>query len=439
MLDTFRQHIESSGIISKNTRFAVGVSGGVDSIVLCDLLLKCGYKFAVVHCNFSLRGKDSEQDEEFVQSFTKSNKLDFYSEKFDTKIYSETNGISVQMAARELRYEYFNRILNENSLDYILTAHHLNDQIETYFINLTRGSGLNGLKGIPRLSRKIYRPLLPFKKSEILYYASMNSISFREDSSNREDKYLRNYIRHNIIPKFIELNPSFEDTMKHEMALLNSYFRFMKSYLKKEIDAILVQENSTYLVSINKLTKSIEPGIILFEILKDFNFNSSQINDIVNSLHSISGKQFLSSSHLLVKDRDYLIIRSKDSIPLVNEIIEISCPGEIDSPVKLSINEVNNLDLPQEGNKILIDYEKINFPLKLKRWELGDSFQPLGMQGTKKLSDFFINLKLNSFEKHNTWILTDSNESIIWVMPYRMDDRYKITNKTKKGLLIEFK
>lgn len=436
MLRSFVWNIENKGLFAKHDQLLVAVSGGVDSMVLCDLLLKNQYHFSVAHCNFKLRDEDSDKDEAFVKEFCQTNHIPFYAQTFDTESYSKSRSLSIQMAARELRYNFFNELMKTHTFEYLLTAHHLNDNIETFFINLIRGTGINGLKGIESKNANLVRPLLEFSKEEILTYATNQHIAFREDRSNSEDKYLRNFIRLNIFPKFKELNPSFEDTIKKELELFEQYDHILSKHFDEETKQILEKLEDGARINIEKLLSKDSPELLLYEALKDYGFHSKSITQILNATKNISGKKFSSDSYELIKDREYLLIKKRSEIK-IEEIYIGKDLLEINLPVNLKFEKVNDFVQENKINVAYIDSEKLKYPLKLRGWQTGDRFKPLGMTGFKKISDLFTDLKLNQFDKNKSLILENGNAEIIWVLNTRLDDRYKITDKTKHILRIE--
>ncbi len=436
MLKAFVSYIERKNLFKKEDPLLVALSRGVDSMVMCDLLLKAGYKFSVAHCNFKLRGNESDSDEQFVEDYCSKNKLTLFKRSFDTSTYSEEKKLSIQMSARELRYAFFNELLTEHSFAYLLTAHHLSDNIETFFINLVRGSGIAGLKGISEKREKIVRPLLTFTKEEILAYAKENSISYRTDKSNLEDTYLRNNLRLNIIPKLKELNPSFERTISKELALLQQYNTIISNHFAKEKEKTISKTDSGIKINIEKIKENKTPELFLFEILKEYSFHPDVIADIFESLDGIPGKLFFSNNFELVRDRTELVI-NKHSDRSIEPIVIEKETQEIHSPIHLKIKPTT--EFVKENSKAVayIDLSKLKYPLTVRGWQTGDKFKPLGMTGFKKLSDLFVDLKLNAFDKNKVAILENGDKEIIWVVNHRLDDRYKISENTNAILRIE--
>ena len=440
MIEAFSSYINKHKLFGKNSLLLVAVSGGKDSMTLCNLLQETGYTFSVAHCNFNLRGKEADSDEKFVTDYCKKKKITCFHAKFNTKAYAENKDISIQMAARELRYNWFNELIEEHEFDYLLTAHHTNDNIETFFINLLRGSGINGLKAILPKQGKLIRPLLFATRAEIDVYVKENKILYREDSSNREDKYLRNHLRLHIIPAFKKLNPSFEQTLTGEIEVLQQTNLILNKEVEKQRKNLLIKDGDTLKISINKLAKTTASKLILFELIKGFSFNSSQASDIYNSLQAQSGKTFTSPTHSIIKDRDFLIIKPKTDNDIQSEFLIKEEDTEIKYPIKLKISFLKGgIDtIPTKEfttNKAFIDADKITFPLTLNKWKQGDKFMPLGMKGFKKLSDFFTAEKASLFDKQNQWIIRSRND-IVWLVGKRIDDRFKVTTATKNICII---
>lgn len=436
MVKEFLSNIEKQSLFKKKDKLLVAVSGGVDSMVLCHLLKTAGFNIHAAHCNFQLRGVEADEDEQSVKSFCEKNKIPFLSKRFETKNTAKKKKISIQMAARELRYEWFNELIKSKGFKFLLTAHHLNDNIETFFINLCRGTGLKGLKGIEEKHNNIIRPLLNFKRKEIENYAKENKIPFRTDSSNNDDKYLRNYLRLKVIPMFKELNPSFDNTLNSEINLINKYYRFLQKHISVEKSNVVESNNNTVKINIKELLNTTEPQLILFEILNEFNFNPSTVNDVFQSINGIPGKRFNSETHTLIKDRAYLIIEQNQENTIEDTFIKKG-QSHIKKPVNLKLKQVPFFELTRDTHVIHIDADKLVYPLKLRHWIQGDKFKPFGMKGFKKLSDYFKDLKLNHFDKKNILILENGNKEIIWILNHRMDDRYKIGEKTKHILKLE--
>ncbi len=443
MLDRFIEYIKSEGLLEPDNKVLLAVSGGIDSVVMADLFKRFGYDFGIAHCNFQLRGKDSDKDEEFTRKLAKKLDVPFYLKKFNTTKYADKNGVSIQVAARELRYKWFNSLVNEKEYDVYATAHHLDDQIETFFINLLRGTGISGLHGILPKQDKCIRPLLFATRNELGNYLKKNELPYREDVSNLSDDYLRNKLRHKLIPVIEELNPSFREIFNMNI----KRFRGAEKIYHQNIERIKKQiihtdeQAKNVFIQIDGLLNLSPLKTYLHEILSPYNFNLSTIENIIYSLNEIPGKSFESGTHKLIKDRDILIISAIEEKMMDEDyLIEREC-SEIKTPINLSITyEKFSSDyiVPEDENIACLDLEKLTFPLKIRSWKEGDSFKPLGMKKMKKLSDYFIDEKFSLEEKSKTWLLISGNE-ICSVIGHRIDDRYKITESTKKICKIAYK
>src|ERR1035437_8958594 len=376
MLNKFLQYIKKEKLFTQKNKLLVAVSGGNDSMALCRLLQEAGYTFSVAHCNFKLRGIEADNDATFVENYCLQNKIKHFYTAFETNTYAIKNKLSTQMAARELRYKWFDELIKKNKFDYLLTAHHLNDNIETFFINLLRGSGINGLKGIVPVNGNKIRPLLFATRDEIEEYVKQNSIQFREDSSNIEDKYLRNRLRHYIIPEFKRLNPSFEQTMANELEILQEVNRLVLNEVEKKKKAIASIRNGAGKIDIAKLEKTDSPRLLLFEILKNFGFNPTQVANVYEALQGLPGKIFTSETHQLIKDRKFLLIKKK-SANLKEEISIYKKTEEVTEPVNLKISYIklkkgDDTKIPAFKNFAYLDADKLKFPVALTKWKLGD-------------------------------------------------------------------
>lgn len=427
-LVNFLQQLDSPTL--KNKTFLVAVSGGVDSMVLCDLLLKESIPFSVAHCNFQLRAKDSEEDEKFVNDFCKEHDLILFSKKIDLKNTKKTEKSSIQLSARNLRYEWFFRLMEQHSFDYLLTAHHLNDSLETFLINLSRGSGWEGLSGI-KSSNKIIRPLLPYSKEEILKYAQKNKLLWREDSSNQETNYIRNKIRLQISPILNELHPNFLNNFSKSIQHLQNDGKIIQNHIH-EIRSELFQKNGQEIhISIQELKKLNPLESYLFHLFSIYRFKTPM--ELKKLIDSENSAEIQSATHRLIKDRTQLLLLPIDATKNNDDDIEIYPNQIIKKPIylKVSISET----LTTETTEVL-DADKISFPLRLRKIKIGDFFYPLGMNGAKKLSKFFKDEKFSKIEKENTWLLVDNQDRIVYILGKRIDNRFKITDNTQKFLNI---
>ena len=437
MLNQFIKNIEQKQLVKQQQKVLLAISGGIDSMVLLHLFEKSGFDYGIAHCNFQLRGNESDLDEEFVKKQVLIHGVPAYFETFDTKEHADIKGISIEMAARELRYEYFEKIRVENSFDFIATAHHQDDLIETFFLNLSRKTGIKGLTGIKEKAGKIIRPLLFASRSEIEKCSTDYYIEYREDSTNSEVVFQRNFLRHKILPLFLELNPSFKKNILASIENLKDAEQVYSGSLQSEkIEVVSADKNDT-VINIDKLRKSAFPKILLFEILTEFNFNATVVDEIYRSLSTDSGKQFFSKTHRLIKDRKELFVspikeNGTKYFYIENEDIELF------EPLDITIEKLpaNDFQIIKKTNVACLNLSEIEFPLLIRKWKQGDYFQPLGMTGFKKVSDFFIDQKIPIHEKENIWILC-SGKKIIWIMGHRIDNRFKITPQTSTVLKIE--
>ncbi len=434
MLKSFDSHIDAHLEFLKDTRLLIAISGGVDSVVLAHLCSKLNLNFALAHCNFNLRGEESNADEDFVLDVAEQLEVEVFIENFDTQSYADEHKRSIQMAARELRYDWFAELAKQLQFDYILTAHHADDNLETFLINFTRGTGLNGLTGIPMINDNIVRPLLPFSRETIEAYARKETIKWQEDSSNSSRKYLRNKLRHEVVPILKEINPQLLDSFQSTLANLNDTADIVEESLNAVAKrAITTIDDNGISYKISEFKKVNNPKAYLFEMFNDFGF--TQWNDIVDLLDAQSGKHVLSNTHRLIKHRDHLILTDIQSE--AHQSITIS---ETDTSIEIAFGVLSFeiVDAVSDTSKTIIylDKDKVVFPLELRIWKEGDYFHPMGMEGKKKISKYLKDEKLSLVEKENTWVLTTQAE-VVWVVSKRADNRFRITENTKHILKIK--
>jgi len=420
MLLKFKKHIEAHFPFLKQARILVAISGGVDSVVLTHLLQKSKFSIGLAHVNFQLRGLESDTDETFIKSLAKKHQYPFFIHTADTIRYAKEHKKSIQMAAREIRYKWFDKLLKETRYDYLLTAHHLDDDIETFFINLSRSTGIEGLTGIPPQQVKILRPLLPFSRVEIENYARTNQIVWREDASNASTKYLRNKLRHKLLPVLKEVFPEFDASFLATQHYLKDSQKLVKSYIKLLKPTLWEEKNGRVYLSVSKLKSLPDTKAVLYELLKEYGF--TEWNDICHLIAAQSGKQIYSARYRLVKDRDFLILVVHDETLVEEPLLKY----QNISALALKKSQFTNI------NEAYLDKAKIQTPFLVRKWKQGDYFYPLGMQGKKKVSDFLIDQKISALEKEKIYLLCDAKDNIIWIIGKRLDDRYKVTDNTSE-------
>lgn len=434
MLETFQNNLFSIVPHPENKKFLLAVSGGIDSMVMAHLFYKSGLYFGMAHCNFMLRNRESDEDENFVQTLALKYKVPFFVKQFETSRYAKKNKMSLQMAARELRYGWFNKMQRENGFDLISIAHNSDDILETFFINLLRGTGIGGLHGIRAIDGNIIRPLLIFPREEIQEYAATVKLKWREDSSNASYIYQRNKIRHKLIPLLEELSPS----AKKSILLTIDNLKDTEVVFHKEVErqTMLFQrrEGNRIKLEINKIKTLYPTALYLYEALKQYGFNYLQAEKINSSLDSQPGKSFLSGTHRLLKDRDFLLIEKRTfSSSGINIRIRKSTQSCSIDGYKINFSTQpgkKGFVIPNVPYSVALDCDKLTFPLFIRRWKAGDKFFPLGMQHSKKVSDFLIDNKVAIPDKERVFVLVSGTE-IAWVIGLRPSEKYKITDETK--------
>lgn len=434
MLAKLKKHIVENFQFLENKKLVLATSGGLDSMVMAHLFQQLGFDIALAHCNFQLRGLESFEDQNFVQEYAATNEIPLFITQFDTEAFAKDYKLSTQLAARDLRYSWFYELLETENYDYVLTAHHADDNLETFLINLSRGTGLEGLVGIPEQNDKIIRPLLLFSRQEIANYAAENTIQWREDSSNASDKYLRNKIRHDLVPLFKELNPQFIASFQKTQSYLQDAQTMLEDAAIMVYQQVAKKEGDEIYFDLKQLKRLANYKSYLYQWLHEFGFSSW--NDVYDLVESQSGKQVFSPDFRLLKDRDSLILSPIHSEKEKSEYFVNKNSTEVNFPLNLSFCKVSDISLPT-NTAIFVDEDQLEFPLVLKRWNQGDLFQPFGMNGkSKKVSKFFKDEKLSLIEKENSWILWSGNR-IVWIVGLRQDERFRIINTTKNILKIE--
>jgi len=442
MLEQFKAYINRYNLIAEGDKLILALSGGIDSMVLSDLLLKAKVEFVAAHCNFHLRGEESDGDEKFVCEFAEKFGIQCFVKHFETEKYAAEQGISIEMAARELRYAWFEELRQQLGYDRIAVAHHADDQAETFFINLLRGAGLNGLKGMKPQNGVIIRPLLWASREQIRKYAVDNQILWREDHTNAESVYLRNKIRNQMLPTFDELQPEARQGLYKSLEHLAAENELYRALLKEKLAQIVEREGDVQRLPYSKLVKTEAPEPVegptfsfqlLFEWLRQFGFNPDQCHFIYDALGTGIGNQYCSPTHGLVIGRDKLQlseIKEKKDDEIQIEIGE----QEILSPVHLcfsKLEKTSDFVVDKSPEVAQLDFDTLKFPMTLRHWRHGDRFHPLGMKGSKLLSDFFVDQKFTEYQKQNVWLMVSDSGDILWVVGHRIDERFKTTSETK--------
>ncbi|HEY6063924.1 MAG TPA: tRNA lysidine(34) synthetase TilS [Chitinophagaceae bacterium] len=441
LLQRFKENIRHLNLFSPKDKLLLAVSGGVDSVVLCELCKQSGYSFIIAHCNFQLRGEESERDEEFVKKLGTKYGVEVLVKKFDTEKYTTENKTSIQEAARDLRYGWFTELVRgresgvgSQSSKYLLTAHHRDDNAETMMMNFFRGTGLHGLTGMPVSTGHIRRPLLSFSKEELIVFAKENKLDFVEDSSNQSSKYSRNFFRNEIIPAISKVYPQVKENLQdniNRFKEIEKLYRYSVGELKKKI---CKQKGKEVHIPVKQLM-AFNNRALMYEIISSYGFNEKQVDEVIKLADSDSGKYIQSPAAIyrIIRHRHWFIISPVQSTEAENIIIEKEDKEIIFNGGKLRIGKTSNQQPATSNDTACLDLKEISFPLLLRKWKTGDYFYPLGMKKKKKLSRFFIDQKLSRTEKENVWVI-ESTRRIIWVAGYRIDERFKVTEKTKQVL-----
>jgi tRNA(Ile)-lysidine synthase len=439
LLQRFQQYIRDHNLFSPKNFLLVAVSGGIDSVVLCELCKQSGFTFIIAHCNFKLRGEESERDAAFVHQLAKKYNAPIFAKEFDTKEYAESHKLSIQEAARELRYEWFNLISTRSSIP-LLTAHHLDDNIETMLMHFFRGTGIYGLRGMLPKQANVVRPLLFARKQEIKQFAEENKLSWVEDSSNALDKYTRNYFRNQVIPFVQKIYPEVESNLVNNLRRFADMELLYKQALEIHKKKLLEYKGGEVHIPVLKLQKSTSLYTIVYEIIKDYRFSAHQTDEVIRLLSSESGRYVQSTTHRIIKNRRWLIIAPVNSEQAQTLVIEEDEEVVVFENGKLVISQSQGGSNEQwktnDPSIAHVDKKELQFPLILRKWKKGDYFYPLGLGKKKKLARFFIDQKLSLTDKEKVWVL-ESNKRIVWVVGLRIDDRFKITEATKQVLKIE--
>ena len=439
MLEDFNSFLKKLDLCRPDHRILLAVSGGIDSVVMAHLFKKAGYNCSIAHCNFQLRGTDSDLDEAFVRSLASTLEFPLFIKHFEVEAEMLKKGISLQMAARDLRYAWFDKLLSEQSLDSVATAHNKNDAVETFFLNLSRGSGIKGLTGISPKRERIIRPLLFASRSQIESYQQKNGIKFREDASNLETKYQRNKIRHDVLPSMEQVHPGFMEMMEANMERLGEVYKIYQQAIDQVRMELFKEVEGKIAIETEKLRDLTPQRTWLYELFSPYGFTRSQCEGIRKIMDAGPGRQSISTSHRLYKDRNHMFL-----VPVNRESFEryyLDDPhkqSNLPFPMDMEVMDRSKLtDIPRDPKIACLDLDKIQFPLTIRRWMFGDYFYPLGMDQIKKLSDFFVDTKVPVPEKERTWIMA-SGKKIVWIMGHRIDNRFRITPSTSRILWLSF-
>ncbi|MDG1475894.1 MAG: tRNA lysidine(34) synthetase TilS [Vicingaceae bacterium] len=433
MLAKFQKYYQENDLFKQTDKVLLTVSGGKDSMLMLHLFEAANLVFGVAHCNFQLRGEEANKDELFVREYCLEKNITFHSTLFETEKFAAENNISIQMAARDLRYSWFEKIRKENGYKYIGTAHHNNDVAETMLINLTKGTGLAGLHGISNKRDAIIRPLLCFDVTEIENYMKENELPFRQDESNTNTKYTRNLIRHNIIPELEKINPSLIETLTTSADQFSELEIILNQKIEEEKSRLFIEDNEGIKIRIELLKKLNPLKTYLYYLLKPFKFNITDVIDIIKGLDGESGKTYNSTTHQIIKDRTHLFLGKLEQKNI--ESIEMKSIKELPFDYQL-LENTSDFKINKSTDFGCFDADLLGFPMQLRTWRNGDYFCPLGMKGNKKVSDFLIDNKISLAEKNCVKVLCFNNE-IIWLVGHRISEKCKITSATKRILILK--
>jgi tRNA(Ile)-lysidine synthase len=439
LINLFQQYISHHHLFTKDHHLLLAVSGGADSVVLVHLCHSAGYKFSIAHCNFQLRGEESERDEAFVKSLAQQCKVPVFVQKFNTQQYATSHKLSIQEAARKLRYDWFNELLPINSQPCaVVTAHHSDDSVETSAMHFFRGTGISGLRGILPKQGSIVRPLLFASKQSILDYAKEQNLQWVEDSSNESSKYTRNFFRNELLPLIEQVYPEVNNNLARNLQRFAETEQLYLQAIAQHKKKLLEQRGAEMHIPLLKLKKTEPLYSIVYEIIKDFHFTAAQTTDVIALLAAENSKYVQSSTHRIIKNRNWLVIAPLESAEAETILIENEDRTIKYAGGKMEISKLSNSNDQLSSSSIIatLDAEKIEFPLLLRKWKAGDYFYPLGMKKKKKVARFLIDRKLSKTEKEKIWVL-ESNQKIIWVVGQRIDDRFKITALTKQVLRLD--
>ena len=434
--ESFTRFIAENQLFSQQSRVLLALSGGKDSVLLAYLLKAGNYTFGIAHCNFQLRGSESDGDEQFCRQLAEKLQVPFNVSCFDTLNYAKTHQISIQMAARNLRYSWFEQVRQQQGYDVIAVAHHQNDAIETILLNLVRGTGIAGLHGILPVNGRVVRPMLGFTREQIDELVSRHQLAYREDSSNASVKYARNKLRHQVIPQLKELNPDLEHTFQRNLQHFKDLETLLQYQLAQVQPLVWGRVNGVAALSVQAIGQLPVPRLLLPELLRPYGFNRTTVEDLLSALTRHPGRRFISLTHQLTLDRDWVLLEPLRA-DIDQVIIEAGTACVNYNGRRLNILQQTQSEIIRHKNVAVIDAALLQYPLVLRPWQQGDWFYPLGMQGRKKLSDFFISQKIPLSLKRRIPILVNGNGEVIWIGGYRADNRYKVTAQTQKVTIFE--
>lgn len=438
LLQKFLAYIKKENLFTKNDHLLIAVSGGADSVVLCRLCAAAGLNFSLAHCNFKLRDAESDRDEQFVKKLSEQLGVKLFVKTFDTVSQAKLNKTSIEETARNLRYEWFKQLLLEsktadNPFSFLLTAHHADDNVETVIMNFFRGTGIKGLRGILPKQQQIVRPLLFAKRKDIEEYAFKNGVEFITDSSNASNDYTRNLFRNEILPSVEKIYPEALNNVLRNIERLTAVEYLYEESIEQIKQKLVEKKGDEMHIPVLKLLKVKPLQTVIYEIIKDVGFTAMQVNEVEKLLYSDSGKYIKSDSHIILRNRKWLIISPKTiSTQIKNIIIEENAGNILFDEGTLQIYPSAKPEkFVGDASTVFIDAADLTYPLLLRKWKTGDYFYPLGMTKKKKLSRFLIDIKLSLLQKEKCWVL-ESNKKIVWVIGYRIDERFKIISSSKQ-------
>jgi tRNA(Ile)-lysidine synthase len=438
-LQTFTAYVQKHGVAAPAQKILLAFSGGIDSVVMAILLKDAGYNFALAHCNFSLRGDESDGDEDFARTFAQNNKIPFYTTRFDTQKYCKQKKVSIQMGARQLRYNWFYEVMEKEGYELLATAHHQTDQVETMLQNITRGAGLAGLQGMKPKEGNLIRPLLFATRPDIEAFAKQRKLKWREDSSNRLNKYSRNKLRNVVLPVLKGLNPNYEESFTNLSLLVGDYRQLLQQTIAEKTATIVEKDNDTLKINKAGLLALTQPRLYLYELLRPYEFNSDVVQQMAESLAGHSGTIFYGDAGQALIDREDIIVRAHETAATRNDfMLAAGAESFVFAGKQYTVQTFDNQNYQVQKDPAIaqLDADKLEFPLLVRSWQKGDYFYPLGMRKKKKVSDFFVDQKIPVFNKP-AYPLLFSGSHLVCIAGLRVDDRYKVTPNTQTVIIIK--